>query len=102
MKVRLHCAAVLFDMDGTLVDSTAVVERCWHRWGQRYGIPLDEILRFSHGRPTLETMEHFRPGQDHRVDAAEMLDIEVQDTDGVVAVAGANAAVLAACEGRRA
>ena len=92
--------AVLFDMDGTLVDSTRVVERCWEHWGRQHGIPLAEILRFSHGRPTLETMEHFRPGADHTADAAEMLDTEVTDTEGVIAVAGANAAVLACASGR--
>jgi mannitol-1-/sugar-/sorbitol-6-phosphatase len=97
--VKIHCAAVLFDMDGTLVESTAVVERCWERWGTRHGIPLDQILKFSHGRPTLETMEHFRPGEDHRFDADEMLGSEVTDTDGIVAVAGANAAVLAVQQG---
>ena len=87
-------------MDGTLVDSTAIVERCWEHWGRRYGIRLAEILLFSHGRPTLETMEHFRPGADHSGDAAEMLRTEVTDTEGVVAVAGANAAVLACAGGR--
>src|SRR5579884_1102512 len=86
-------------MDGTLVDSTIVVERCWRRWGDRYGLPLDEILHFSHGRPTIETMEHFRPGEDHTDDAVDMLKAELTHTDGVVAVAGANAAVLAASAG---
>jgi len=86
-------------MDGTLVDSTAVVERCWEHWGRQYGIPLTEILRFSHGRPTLATMEHFRPGADHSADAADMLRSEVADRSGIVAVRGAHAAVLA-CVGR--
>lgn len=87
-------------MDGTLVDSTAVVERCWDRWGRRHGIATSDILRFSHGRPTLATMEHFRPGADHDADAAEMLADEVSDTAGVVAVAGAVAAVAACSDGR--
>ena len=98
--MTFQCAAVLFDMDGTLVDSTAVVERCWQRWADRHSLPIEDILRFSHGRPTLATMEHFRPGQDHAFDAEEMLRAEVSDTDGVVAVAGANAALLAASGGR--
>jgi len=86
-------------MDGTLVDSTAVVERCWQHWAWRYRIPLEEVLKFSHGRPTLATMEHFRPGRDHTADAAEMLHTELTDMEDVVAVAGANAAVLACHKG---
>ena len=58
------CAAVLFDMDGTLVDSTAVVERAWGWWAGRHQLPLAEVLAFSHGRPTRDTMEHFLPGTD--------------------------------------
>ena len=98
--MKVQCAAVLFDMDGTLVDSTAVVERCWERWSLQHGIPLADVLRFSHGRPTLQTMEHFRHGEDHSRDAAEMLQSEVGETDGVAAIAGANAAVLACAQGK--
>src|SRR5690242_4161467 len=64
-RLTLTCKAVLFDMDGTLVDSTRVVELAWGWWAARHQIPLDAVLAFSHGRPTIDTMEHFRPGRDH-------------------------------------
>src|SRR5215469_9478178 len=57
----LTCRAVLFEMDGTLVDSTCVVERAWSRWAKRHDIPLDAVLSFSHGRPNIATMEYFLP-----------------------------------------
>ena len=59
--LRIDCDAVLFDMDGTLVDSTAVVERHWRRWAAEHGVDLAEILRVSHGRPTLETLRIVAP-----------------------------------------
>ena len=90
------CAAILFDMDGTLVDSTAVVERAWGWWAERHHLPLAEVLAFSHGRPTRGTMEHFRPGTDVRDEAAEMERYEENQTDGILAVAGARDAVLVA------
>lgn len=97
--MQLTCAAVLFDMDGTLVDSTAVVEGAWGWWVGRHQLPLAEVLAFSHGRPTLGTMKHFLPGADVRAEAAEMERYEEDRTDGIVAVAGAKAVVLEAQKG---
>jgi sugar-phosphatase len=61
----LPCKAALFDMDRTLVDSTAVVERAWGWSASRHGMPLEAVLSFAHGRPTIATMEHFLPARDH-------------------------------------
>jgi sugar-phosphatase len=97
--MQLTCAALLFDMDGTLVDSTAVVERAWGWWADRHRLPLAEVLAYSHGRPTIRTMEHFLPGADVRAEAAEMERYEEDRTDGILAVAGAQAAVLEAQKG---
>jgi sugar-phosphatase len=59
--VSVNFKAVLFDMDGTLVDSTQVVELAWGGWAVRHNIPLEDVLSFSHGRPTIATLEHFLP-----------------------------------------
>lgn len=76
-------------MDGTLVDSTSVVELTWARWSHRHAIPLDAVLSFSHGRPTIATLEHFLPGSDHAAELAEMARYEETDLKGIVAVPGA-------------
>jgi sugar-phosphatase len=86
-------------MDGTLVDSTAVVERAWEWWAKRHQISLPEILRFSHGRPTSATFEHFRPGIDHSLELAEMLAYEETELSGIIAVRGAAAVIKAAATG---
>lgn len=87
--VNLTCKAVLFDMDGTLVDSTPVIERAWKLWAARHGLPLDAVLSFSHGRPGIVTMEHFLPGRDHADELDEMGRQEEAQTEGILAMPGA-------------
>jgi len=94
-NLKLNCKAVLFDMDGTLVDSGVVVERAWGLWAARHGIPLETVLSFSHGRPTIATMEHFFPDRDHTRELEEMDAYEETNLDGILAVPGAAQAVHA-------
>ncbi len=80
-------------MDGTLVDSTAIVEQAWAYWAQRYQLDLQELLDYSHGRPTLATMEYFgarfAPGRDWHSEADEMQLYELNLSGGTVAIPGA-------------
>ena len=87
--VILACKAVLFDMDGTLVDSTQIVEAAWGSWAARHNLPLNEVLSFSHGRPSIATLEHFLPGQDHSAEEEELGRFEETQTSGILAVPGA-------------
>jgi sugar-phosphatase len=95
IPLTLTCRAVLFDMDGTLVDSTAVVERAWGWWAKRHGIPLAAVLSFSHGRPSIATMDHFLPGHDHAEESGEMARYEETELEGILAVPGARQIVCA-------
>src|SRR6201987_1061176 len=92
-EINLTCKAVLFDMDGTLVDSTRVVERAWSWWAARHNLPLEAVLSFAHGRPTINVFEHFLPSQDHVDELAEMERFEETALNGIVAVPGAAQAV---------
>ncbi|MFE4834944.1 HAD-IA family hydrolase [Arthrobacter sp. NPDC056691] len=88
--ITLTARAVLFDMDGTLVDSTAIVERVWTEFAGRYGLDIAEILRTSHGVQALDTVRRFAPeGADVHALAAELGHMELTETDGIVAVPGA-------------
>lgn len=85
------CDALLFDLDGTLVDSTSVVERLWGEWAARHSLKVQDILAVSHGRRAEETMRLIAPHLPNLKEEAEArLLEEEQQTEGLVAVAGAN------------
>lgn len=87
--MNLPCAAVLFDVDGTLVDSTPLVERAAREWAAEYGIDPDEFLSDAHGRRTLDRVADFLP-PDQVHDATARLDaLEWTGTDGITALPGA-------------
>jgi sugar-phosphatase len=86
----LTARAVLFDMDGTLVDSTSVVEQVWTTFAGRYGLDIGEILRTSHGVQAMDTVRRFAPaGSDVQALAAELGRMELAETRGIVPVPGA-------------
>ena len=88
----LICRAVLFDMDGTLVDSTAVVEQVWGEFAGRYGLDIAEILRTSHGIQAADTVRRFAPaGADVVALTEELGAMERVRTTGIVALPGAAA-----------
>jgi sugar-phosphatase len=90
----LTARALLLDMDGTLVNSDAVVERCWRRWASRHGLSGDEVMKVVHGRQGYASMALLlpdRPMAQNHADNAVMLAEETADMDGVVAIPGASA-----------
>ncbi|UVJ40265.1 HAD-IA family hydrolase [Arthrobacter sp. CJ23] len=92
----LTVRAVLFDMDGTLVDSTAVVEQVWTEFAERHGLDIEEILRTSHGVQAGDTVRRFAPaGADLAALTAELGEMERTRTDGVIALPGATALLAA-------
>lgn len=90
---------VLLDMDGTLVDSTEVVERVWADFAANHDIDLAALLAYSHGRQAHDTIRHFLP-EVSAVDemAAQLLAREVEETDGIAEIPGA-AALLESLDG---
>jgi sugar-phosphatase len=88
--------AILVDLDGTLVDSTAPVRRAWNGFASRNGLDLEEVHRFAQGRPSRETIRLLAPDCDQEAEATAVEDAEVHDTDGVFALPGA--VELLACD----
>jgi mannitol-1-/sugar-/sorbitol-6-phosphatase len=85
------CDAILFDMDGTLVDSTHCVETIWRRWAERHGVDLGRILACSHGRRTADTIREIAPYLDAEEEDRRFEQEELEYTEGLKEVSGAAA-----------
>jgi sugar-phosphatase len=97
----LSARALLLDMDGTLVNSDAVVERCWRAWAARHGLDGDAVMPVVHGRQGHLSMAILLPDRPMELNHDEnraMLAVETADTEGIVPVGGA-AAFLASLDG---
>lgn len=86
----LHGKRILFDIDGTLVDSTATVERSWGAWAEEYGVAYEEVLKVCHGRRTEDTVAQFVAPEHRTTATSRLLALQQEaDVDGVVALPGA-------------
>jgi sugar-phosphatase len=85
----LSCAAVLFDLDGVLVESRPAVERQWAIWAREHQLDPDHVIPIAHGRPTIETIREVTPHLDADAEAKIMEQREIADLDGVRAITGA-------------
>jgi len=85
----LTAAAVLFDLDGVLVDSGGTVERSWHRWALRHGLDPTMVLARCHGRTTAATIAAVAGHLDPVTAARELEAEQAQDTTELRACPGA-------------
>jgi sugar-phosphatase len=86
---KIRCAAMLFDLDGVLIDSTPAVSRVWERWAREHGFDPAEVVHNSHGRPSIETIREYLPDADHEAENRKVEAAEIADLDGIVALPGA-------------
>jgi len=84
-----NCDALLFDLDGVLVDSTACVEHHWRQWALRHGLDVPTVLRHAHGMRTVDTICLLAPHLPAEEEAAVFEAGEARDTHGVLAIAAA-------------
>jgi len=94
-KVRYHAgmvltaSALLFDLDGVLIDSTPAVTRVWAQWAVAHGFDPETTVREAHGRPSIETIRELLPNADHEAENLEVERCEIADLDGIVPLPGA-------------
>jgi mannitol-1-/sugar-/sorbitol-6-phosphatase len=83
-----RCAAILFDLDGVLLDSTRVVAAQYRRWALENGLDPDEVMKAAHGVRTIEVIKRVAP---HLDAVAETRKIEQREAaaDEVVRMPGA-------------
>jgi len=88
-KVILTCKAILFDMDGVLIDSTPAVARTWTIWAIQHGIDPEVAVEKAHGRRSIETIRDLAPDLDAAEENKKVEQMEIEDKEGVVALPGA-------------
>lgn len=86
---KMDCAAVLFDLDGVLIDSSQCITRHWQTWAEQHGLDLEEIMQVAHGMRSGDTMRLVAPHLDIEVEEKRYMAMEETDHDGVTAIAGA-------------
>ncbi len=81
--------AILFDMDGVLVDSAPAVERVWRQWAITHGLDPATVVEQAHGRRSLETIRVVAPAMNAEQENIKVEQMEIADKEGVTALAGA-------------
>jgi sugar-phosphatase len=87
--MRIACGAVLFDLDGVLVDSTPAVLRVWARWAEKHELDFEQTARLGHGRPNIDTIRELLPHADHEAESREVERLEIEDVADVIPLPGA-------------
>ncbi|HKW57158.1 MAG TPA: HAD family hydrolase [Candidatus Acidoferrum sp.] len=90
--VAIRCSAILFDMDGVLVDSTPAVARAWTTWARRHDLDPEAVVRKAHGRPSLATIRELLPHaspQEHEAENRAVERLEIEDVADIAALPGA-------------
>jgi len=95
-----RCAAILFDLDGVLVDSTRSVERQWRIWAREKAIDEEKVIAVAHGVRAVEVILTVAPHLDAEAEVRELESREADDRDGVAVMPGAVELVRAIPEGR--
>jgi len=84
-----RCKAILFDLDGVLVNSAELVERTWRAWAVRHQLDADKVIAVAHGRRTLETVRIIAPQLNVDAEVAALESSEMITSEGVYEIPGA-------------
>ncbi|MCY9783910.1 HAD-IA family hydrolase [Nocardiopsis sp. EMB25] len=87
----LECDAVLFDLDGVLVESGPVIERMWRGWAARRGLDPDGVMALTPGRRAPDVVRLAAPELDAVKEADDLEEYQVADPHLLREIAGARA-----------
>lgn len=94
-----ECEAVLFDLDGVLVDSTGNVERHWRAWAAEHDLDGDKIISVVHGKRSIDTIREVAPHLNAQTEMEHLVRREAEDTRGVRPIEGARELVASFPDG---
>lgn len=80
--------AILFDLDGVLMDSRECVERTWRDWANRHGLNADDVVHAAHGRRTIDTVAVVAPHLVASEEVAALAESEAGESRGVYPIPG--------------
>lgn len=84
-----RCRAILFDLDGVLVDSAECVEKTWREWAKRHHLEADRVIALAHGRRAIETVRLIAPELSADAELAELAASEATTAEGIYEITGA-------------
>jgi sugar-phosphatase len=87
--MEFMCTAILFDLDGVLVNSSAVVKRHWERWAIRHHVSFERVMEVAHGRTSAEIIRLVAPHLNAQREGRLREAAEGADTDGLEVFASA-------------
>jgi mannitol-1-/sugar-/sorbitol-6-phosphatase len=96
---RRAFSAVLFDLDGVLVDSVRAVERAWRRWAGDHGLAVQDVLAVIHGRTAREVIGMLTPHLDVAAELPRVARYETDGSEGMTVMPGALECVALASQG---
>jgi sugar-phosphatase len=97
---NFRCAAILFDLDGVLIDSTRSVDRQWRAWARDQGIDEEKVMAIAHGVRTIEVIRAVAPHLDAEAEVRRLEEREADDQVDVAVMPGAAQLIRAIPEGR--
>lgn len=98
--MRHTCDAVIFDLDGVLIDSRAMIESRWRSWAEEHEIPFEEVESVYHGRPSVEVIREVAPHLDAEAEANKRRTQDSRDLDQLECFPGAKSLLKSVPGGR--
>ena len=79
--MSVEAQAIVFDLDGVLVDSGGVIERRWTQWAKRHQLDPEFVLQNVHGKRFTDGIATVAPWLDAKTEAERLAQEEAQDQD---------------------
>lgn len=98
--LTFNCSAILFDLDGVLVDSTSSVSRQYRLWAQKTNLDPQTVENIPHGVRAVDVVRQLAPHLDAEAEVETLEKMEAEDQEGVVVMPGAVELLRSIPEGR--